>query len=68
MENDLIEIPMTPKEKKDLKTLEDLIKPNLKAFYLVGAALAKIRMSKLYRGSHLRWNDYCNERWGIGKR
>ncbi len=56
---------LTTDEKESLTVLEKTIKENLQAFYQVGAALMKIRDSKLYRESHGTFEEYCREKWGF---
>ncbi|MCP3923029.1 MAG: hypothetical protein GY714_10625 [Desulfobacterales bacterium] len=64
---EIIEKTMTNDEVEALKKMEAIIEPNLRAFYVVGAALSKIRSSKLYRDDFLTWKEYCNKRWNLGK-
>lgn len=50
-------------EAKALAKHESTIQRGLSTFYEVGAALLAIRDGKLYRSSHRRFEDYCQERW-----
>lgn len=52
-------------EAKALAKHESTIQRGLSTFYEVGAALLAIRDGKLYRSSHRRFEDYCQERWKI---
>ena len=52
-------------EKTELKELETIIDKNMKAFYGVGSALAKIRDSRLYRDTHSTFEDYCKDKWDM---
>lgn len=54
-------------EAKRLSELEDVIEHGVTTFVEVGAALAEIRDSKLYRASHDTFEAYCKERWGMSK-
>lgn len=54
-------------EAKALAKHESTIQRGLSTFYEVGAALLAIRDGKLYRSSHRRFEDYCQERWKMSK-
>lgn len=60
-------IPLTKAENKRLVECEGVIERGLNTFYEVGAALAEIRESRLYRISHGTFEDYCRERWGMNR-
>jgi hypothetical protein len=50
-----------------LTSLEETIAQGLTTFVEVGAALAEIRDSRLYRETHKNFTDYCRERWGMDR-
>lgn len=52
-------------ETAELSQFETVIEKNLRGFYEVGTALAKIRDSRLYRETHDTFQDYCWDRWEI---
>jgi len=54
-------------EQSELDQLESIINQNVGAFYKVGSALAKIRDSRLYRDSHSTFEDYCKDKWDMGR-
>jgi len=60
--------PLTSPEKSWLRTLEDKIEKNLKGFYELGNALAKIRDNRLYRGEYRTFEQYCRVRWDFTRR
>ena len=37
------------------------------AFYEIGCALLKIRDSRLYRDTHGTFEEYCRDRWDMGR-
>lgn len=51
-----------------LASCEQRIERGLKTFIDVGQALAEIRDSRLYKGTHDTFEDYCRERWGFNDR
>lgn len=51
-----------------LAECEAVIDRGLRQFYEVGAALVTIRDARLYRATHATFEDYCHERWGLGRR
>lgn len=51
----------------ELQQLESVIERGLQGFYEAGKALKTIRDGKLYRQSHDTFEDYCRERWNLGK-
>lgn len=69
-ENDLqkYEEPLTPAEQQRLEDYEEVISAKLKAFYDVGRALAEIRDSRLYREQYSTFEEYCRDRWDMGRR
>jgi len=50
-----------------LSQLEATISRGLQSFYEVGAALAEIRDSRLYRANYATFDSYLRERWGMGR-
>ncbi|TIT21987.1 MAG: hypothetical protein E5W86_18355, partial [Mesorhizobium sp.] len=50
-----------------LARCEQIIERGFAVFFEVGQALAEIREAKLYRASHDTFEDYCKERWDIGR-
>jgi hypothetical protein len=54
-------------ERVELRVAESVIEEGLKTFVDVGQALADIRDGRLYRADHATFEDYCSDRWGIGK-
>ena len=58
---------ITTTEKSELCQLERVIESGLKTFVDVGLALVKIRDGRLYRAEHGTFEDYCQERWQMGK-
>ncbi len=55
-------------ERTRLRTLEAIVDRGVQTFVQVGQALKEIRDSRLYRRTHKRFEDYCDDRWGLGKR
>lgn len=55
---------LTPSEGDRLAQLETTIEKGLQTFVDVGLALMEIRDGRLYRQSHLTFEEYCRERWG----
>jgi uncharacterized protein YdeI (YjbR/CyaY-like superfamily) len=58
---------ITATEAERLKELETVIRTGLESFLRVGAALAEIKESRLYRATHPNFPEYCRDRWGMGK-
>lgn len=54
-------------QQSKLEGLERVIESGLQTFIEVGSALKEIRDLKLYRESHKSFEEYCRERWGMGK-
>jgi hypothetical protein len=50
-----------------LADCEQRIERGLKTFIDVGQALAEIRDSRLYKGTHETFEDYCRERWNMSR-
>lgn len=59
---------LTIVEKTELQQCEILIEHGFKTFIEVGAALMKIRDSRLYRQEFGTFEEYCNTRWGLEQR
>lgn len=59
---------LTKDESGRLKELETVIADNFQGFYAVGCALVEISTSRLYRVTHVTFEDYCRERFEIAKR
>lgn len=55
-------------ETAKLENLETVIEGGLKSFIEVGRALMEIRDGRLYRATHTRFEDYCQERWDMTHR
>lgn len=59
---------LTADETGRLEELETVIAENFQGFYAVGCALVEINSSRLYRVTHVRFEDYCRERFEIARR
>lgn len=55
-------------ETNELERCEVVIKQGLDTFVEVGQALLTIRDKRLYRASFRTFEEYCGERWGMGRR
>jgi hypothetical protein len=55
-------------ESHELERCEVVIKQGLKTFIEVGEALFIIRDKRLYRREFNTFEDYCQEKWALGKR
>lgn len=60
--------PLTPKQQNELKTYETAIQAGIRGFYQAGYALASIRQLRLYRENHASFEEYCQNRWNMGRR
>src|ERR1043166_4382544 len=60
--------PLSEKEGQDLKTQETIIAAGLTTFFEVGAALMRIKDSRLYRGDFSTFEQYCRVRWEFSRR
>lgn len=58
---------LTKGEKARLDELCGVVDRGIKGFFEVGMALGEIRESRLYRETHNNFEDFCRERWDIGK-
>lgn len=54
-------------ERNELERCEVVIKQGFDTFVEVGQALLTIRDKRLYRASFRTFEEYCNDRWSIGK-
>ena len=55
-------------ERNELERCEVVIKQGLKTFVEVGQALMLIREKKLYRAEFGTFEDYCQDKWQLGRR
>lgn len=58
---------LTSAEADRLDELERVVDRGLQTFVEVGTALGEIRDRRLYRATHATFEDYCRERWGMGR-
>jgi ParB family chromosome partitioning protein len=58
---------LTTAEKTRLTHLEKIIRRGLNAFIDVGSALTEIRTRKLYRQEYGTFEDYCQDKWNMGR-
>jgi hypothetical protein len=58
---------LSTKELSELDKCEGVLERGLATFFEVGNALLSIRENRLYRGAHRSFEDYCRERWNIGR-
>lgn len=58
---------LNPAAQVALASCEQRIERGLKTFIDVGQALAEIRDSRLYKGTHDTFEDYCRDRWGFSR-
>jgi hypothetical protein len=54
-------------EEAELMKCEQVIERGLGTVFSVGCAMATIRDNRLHRATHRRWEEYCRDRWGLGK-
>lgn len=54
-------------EVQRLEVLESVIEAGMQTFVHVGNALLEIRDSRLYRQTHGTFEDYCGEKWQMGR-
>lgn len=64
---DLVAGELTPAEQDRLDRCETVIERGLRTFMEVGSALAVIRNERLYRAQHATFEDYCRQRWDMGR-
>jgi hypothetical protein len=60
-------LPLTRTERQELDRLEAVIEQGLPTFYAVGAALVTIRNQRLYRTEFRTFEEYCAQKWQIGR-
>lgn len=58
---------LAPSEVAELRQHETAIERGLQTFYEVGTALLAIRDKRLYRADYSTFEDYCRERWQMGR-
>jgi hypothetical protein len=61
----LSETALSPREVQRLGELESIIEAGFETFLQVGMAFAEVRVARLYRASHERFEDYCRDRWAL---
>jgi len=54
-------------EKSRLDELTGVVDRHLKSFMEVGRALSEIRDARLYRNTHESFEEFCKEKWDIGR-
>jgi hypothetical protein len=59
--------PLTETDKNQLRACEGVLQKGLSTFFEVGNALLTIREKRLYGATHPTFENYCRERWGIGR-
>lgn len=64
---ELAEGELTPEEQDRLARYETVIERGLRTFFEVGTALVVIRNERLYRAEHPTFEEYCRDRWGMGR-
>lgn len=62
-----IDVPSDVAVAATLAEMEAIIERGLSTFVDVGRALLTIRNKKLYRATHLTFQDYCLSRWGMSR-
>lgn len=58
---------MNIETQENLVRYENVIQEGLQSFVEVGKALLAIRDEKLYKENYNNFNDYCRDRWNLGK-
>jgi|GEM_PF-5930765 len=59
--------PLDEEEERDLMMCEEIIGRGIQSFVEVGRALQTVRDGRLYRAEHETFEDYCRQRWQIGR-
>jgi hypothetical protein len=59
---------LAPSEVSRLAELEAVVDKGVQTFIEVGEALGEIRDKRLYRQTHVRFDDYMRERWAMSGR
>jgi len=67
MNTTLTQLQLSLAEKTTLIDCERIIGKGITTFIEVGQALTKIRDSRLYRGEHMTFEDYCQKRWRMSR-
>jgi hypothetical protein len=62
------ETELSTDESMELERCETIIERGLRTFFEVGTALLRIRELRLYRAEYATFEDYCQERWEMGRR
>jgi hypothetical protein len=60
-------VVLTTNEQRDFDLYEGIVQSGIDTFVEVGRALAEIRDRRLYRAEHDTFEDYCRERWELGR-
>src|SRR5208282_2893857 len=60
-------VALTEKEKDQREQCEGVLERGLGTFFEVGFALLTIQESRLYRDTHSSFEQYCRDRWNIGR-
>lgn len=63
----LLQKALTMGEEEVLYVAENTIRKGMTAFLEVGEALVTIRDRRLYRATHPTFEEYCKDRWGMGR-
>ena len=64
---DTAQITLPAADAAELAQHEAVIERGLQTFYEVGTALLAIRDKRLYRADYSTFEDYCRERWQMGR-
>lgn len=67
MLTEMTQSELTPQERITLTQCEAVIEQGLQTFVDVGNALLTIRDQRLYREHYATFEQYCRERWGMGR-
>jgi hypothetical protein len=60
-------VPLDEQEERDLIMCEEIIGRGIQSFVEVGRALQTVKEARLYRAEYKTFEDYCRERWQIGR-
>lgn len=58
---------LSQNERDELEECEGIVEKGLGTCFEVGDALLRIRDSRLYRDTHTTFQQYCQERWHLGR-
>jgi len=61
------DVALTESEKKQREDCEEILERGLATFFQVGLALLTIQNGRLYRETHSSFEQYCHEKWNIGR-